>query len=363
MGFRNFIRSLFGAWWGSPLENENSASAGSGLSLGSAATGLEVFEKNENLTSDSFRFNLNEWVSNQKATYGSRVRLSEELERRGAQFKGELLGLSGTILDHLVSQRPRMVPKTVWGGDLGWRSAKQKQRWERLLDRNGIVASTTDTGMLMRFYIDASEWVPHPYAPPRWAISDFSVFSRHIAPSEDAFRLCVQWRTENSIALTTRLEERLQRFPVQIGASSHCYENTDFAYVAFLLPDSENGLLQVKNAWKGEVALAHLVKCFFPDASREYSASWLRGQRIDVFIPSLKVGVEYHGQQHYEPVKYFGGRKGFLRTKERDQRKAQACKEAGVILIEWRFTEHIDESNLRTKLKAVGIEVQGSNER
>jgi len=357
MGFHNFIRSLFGAWWGSPSDNQNSILTGSGLNLGSAATGLEGFERNEDITSAGSRFNLDEWVSNQKATYGSRVELSEDLERRAAQFNGELLGLSGTISDHLVSQRPRMVPKTVWGGDLGWRSDKRRQKWERLLDWNGVVASTTDTGILIRFYIDASEWVPHPYAPPRWTTSDFSVFSHHIAPSEDAFKLCIQWRTENSIALTKRLEERLQRFPVQIGASYHCYDHTDYAYVAFLLPDSENGLLQVKNAWKGEVALAHLVKRFFPDASREYSPSWLKGQRIDVFIPSLQVALEFHGQQHYEPVEYFGGRKGFLRTKERDQRKAQACREAGVILIEWKYSEPIDDLILRKKLKTVGIEV------
>jgi hypothetical protein len=363
MGFRNLIRSLFGAWRLFPLESQNATPVGSGLNLGSADTELEGFESNDNLTSASPHFNIDEWVSNQKATYGSRVGLSEDLEKRATQFNGELLGLSGTILDHLVSQRPCMVPKTVWGGDLGWRSAKRKQSWEKLLDRNGIVASTTNTGMLIRFYIDASEWVPHPYAPPHWATFDFSAFSSYIAPSEDAFRLCVQWRTENSIALTARLEERLQRFPVQIGSSYRCYDHKDYADVAFQLSDNGTDLLQVKNAWKNESALAHLVKRFFPDASREYSPSWLKGQRIDIFIPSLQVAIEFHGQQHYDPVEYFGGRKGFSRTKERDQRKAQACKEAGVILIEWKFTEYIVESNLRRKLKAIGIDVPDNSGR
>lgn len=357
MGFQNFIRSLFGKFWGSTSENQNSTPNGSGLSQDSAATGLEVLDINDSLKTDNSRFNLDEWVSNQKATYGSRVGLSEDLEIKAAQFNGELLGISGTILDNLLSQSPRMVPITAWGGDPGWRSAKRKQKWLKLLDRNGIVASTSDTGILVRFYINASEWVPHPYAPPSWATSHFSLFSHHISPSEDAYRLCVQWKRENSIALTKQLEKRLRRFPVRIGASYHCYERTDYADGAFLFSNSENELLRVKTAWKGEAALAHLVKRFFPDAFREYSPLWLNGQRIDVFIPSLKVGIEYHGQQHYEPVEYFGGKKGFMVTKERDLRKSQACKDAGIILIEWKYSEPIDELRLRKKLKAVGIEM------
>ncbi len=251
-----------------------------------------------------------------------------------------------------------MVPKDFWGGDLGWRSAKRKERWESLLTRNGIVPSTTNPGMLIRFYIDATEWVPYPYAPPHWATSDFNVFSQYIAPSEEAFKLCVHWRTENSIALTQRLAERIRRFPVQIGASYRCHEHTDYADVAFLLLGSGTDLLQVKAVWKwqGEAALGELLKSIFPDACREYSPSWLMGQRVDVFIPSLQVALEYHGKQHYEPVEHFGGKKSFLRTKEQDQRKAKACKDAGVILIEWRYTEPINESNLHRKLKAFGIE-------
>jgi hypothetical protein len=177
-----------------------------------------------------------------------------------------------------------------------------------------------------------------------------------MAPSEEAFKLCVQWGTENSIALTQRLAERLRGFPVQFGASYFCHEHAGYADVAFLLLGSGTDLLQVKTVWKGEAALAELVKRIFPDASREYSPPWLRGQRIDIFIPSLQVALEYHGEQHYGPVEYFGGKESFLRTKERDQKKAKACKDAGAILIEWKYTEPINEFNLRKKLKAFGIE-------
>jgi len=342
MEFFNFIRSLFGAGRVSRSEQVD-------------------WERNKKATYGGSRFNLDEWVRKQKATFGPREGLAENLERRAAQFNGELLGLSGTLLDNLIYQRPRLIPKDFWGSDLGWRSVKRKKRWESLLNRNGVMASNTNPGLLIRFYIDASEWVPHPYAPPHWATSDFNVFSQHVVPSEEAFKLCVQWRIENSIALTRQLAERIRRFPVQIGASYRCHEHTDYADVAFLLLGGGTELFQVKTVWKGEAVLVELVKSIFPDASREYSPSWLMGQRIDVFIPSLQVALEYHGEQHYEPVDYFGGKKGLLRTKKRDQRKAKTCKDAGIILIEWKYTEPINESNLRKKLKAIGIE--GSAER
>ena len=241
-----------------------------------------------------------------------------------------------------------MIPERFWGGDLGWRSTKRRERWEELVTRNGILPSSPNQGMLIRFVIDASEWVPHPYAPP---------FLADLGPSEEAFKLCLQWRTENSIALTRRLADRLRRFPVQIGAGYRLYSFTDYAEVAFYLLGSETDVLRVKTVWKGETKLYRLVKTIFPDALREYSPSWLLGrQRIDVFIPSLQVAIEYNGEQHYESVECFGGRKGLLSVKERDQRKAEACKKAGVKLIVWKYNEPIIESYLLNKLKNYGIE-------
>ena len=341
MGFRDFIRSLFGTERRPPSE-------------------LHDGERKGNVIDGGARFNLDEWIGNQKATYGLREGLSKELDRGASLFNSELLGISGELLDELIYQRPRMLPTDFWGGDLGWRSAKRKRRWEYLLTRNGIMPSNTNQGMLIRFNIDASEWVPHPYAPPHWATSNYTAFSQYIAPSEEAFKVCLQWRAENSIALTGRLADRIRRFPVRIGASYRVYHHSDHAEVAFYLLRSGTDVLRVKTVWKGETQLWQLVKRMFPDASREYSPPWLWGQRIDVFIPSLQVALEYHGQQHYDSVKYFGGKKGFLNAKERDKRKSQACKEAGVVLIVWKYNEPINDSyQLKKLFKAYGIERPG----
>jgi hypothetical protein len=36
---------------------------------------------------------------------------------------------------------------------------------------------------------------------------------------------------------------------------------------------------------------------------------WLGRQHIDIWIPALNVGIEYHGLQHFQPVGFSGVRK------------------------------------------------------
>lgn len=331
MGFLDFIRSVLGAGHGSPASDKVNPAGG--------------------------LFNLDDWVSRQKATYGSRPGLAAAMDSLASQFNRERVGISGSLLDHLVHQRPRMIPKDFWGGGLGWRSVRRRKRWEDLLTRNGIAPVAPGRGVLIRFYIDATEWVPHPYAPPHWATSDFGLFSTYIVASEEAFKRCVQWRAENSMALTRQVAARIRNFPIKCGASYRCNEETDYADVAFLLPESGTDLLlHVKTVWKGEAALFELVKSIFPDACKEYATSWLNGQRLDIFIPSLRVALEYQGEQHYRPVQHFGGEKVLSKTRERDQRKARACRDSRVILVEWKYNEHVDKATLLKKFKAAGIQ-------
>lgn len=69
----------------------------------------------------------------------------------------------------------------------------------------------------------------------------------------------------------------------------------------------------------------------------EYKANWLGKQRIDIFIPELKIAIEYDGQQHFVPIKHFGGKAGLEITKTRDKLKEQKCKENGVLLIRLKY--------------------------
>ena len=81
------------------------------------------------------------------------------------------------------------------------------------------------------------------------------------------------------------------------------------------------------------------------------SPDWLGLQRIDIFIPELKLAIEYQGKQHYEPIDFFGGIEGFKRNKERDERKAILCKENNIDLIYFKYDEEINKNMLMNKLR------------
>ena len=70
-----------------------------------------------------------------------------------------------------------------------------------------------------------------------------------------------------------------------------------------------------------------------------YQAEWLRGQRLDIYIPSLKAAIEYQGKQHTEAVEFFGGRQGLLNNRQRDLRKKHVCEAHGIKLIYWNYDQ------------------------
>eukprot|EP01027_Heterolobosea_sp_BB2_P011557 GEZU01016823.1.p1 GENE.GEZU01016823.1~~GEZU01016823.1.p1 ORF type:complete len:144 (+),score=20.19 GEZU01016823.1:43-474(+) len=51
---------------------------------------------------------------------------------------------------------------------------------------------------------------------------------------------------------------------------------------------------------------------------------------LDIFIPSLGLAFEYHGQQHYQEVHAFGPQSQY---EQRDEEKLASCKKAGITLI------------------------------
>lgn len=54
---------------------------------------------------------------------------------------------------------------------------------------------------------------------------------------------------------------------------------------------------------------------------------------IDFYIPSLKLGIEVQGGQHFYEVKHWGGENVFKKQLERDKMKQALCEENGIHLI------------------------------
>jgi hypothetical protein len=115
----------------------------------------------------------------------------------------------------------------------------------------------------------------------------------------------------------------------------------------------EEGLPLVGEGYVEETRLYYLVQTEFPDATREHSPKWLGRQRIDIYIPSKNIGIEYQGEQHFRPIDWFGGDEGFSNQQERDERKRSICKANGLRLVEWTFREEICKDKLFEKLSAI----------
>jgi hypothetical protein len=107
-------------------------------------------------------------------------------------------------------------------------------------------------------------------------------------------------------------------------------------------------------------ALRHL-KRFCPyctsslgEASARYIAEAVVGQRffkvrvpglrghgrypleLDIYNPDLQLAIEHHGEQHYSPMKHWGGAEQLRKIKERDKQRRRGCKKLGIELIEVR---------------------------
>lgn len=103
--------------------------------------------------------------------------------------------------------------------------------------------------------------------------------------------------------------------------------------------------------WVSEQKLYRIIKYLFEDSIYQYKAGWLQNQSLDIYIPSIKVGVEYQGEQHYKAIDFFGGQQGLANRQMLDEKKRKLCKKNKIELIEWKFDEPINEDMVKEKMK------------
>lgn len=69
---------------------------------------------------------------------------------------------------------------------------------------------------------------------------------------------------------------------------------------------------------------------------------------FDFYLFDLNICIEFDGQQHYEPVKRFGGNKGFKQCQKHDKIKNDYCKINSIELIR---ISYLDFKNIHQILK------------
>lgn len=95
----------------------------------------------------------------------------------------------------------------------------------------------------------------------------------------------------------------------------------------------------VRKTSKGEKA----IKNFCDIHSINYIWQW--PQKIndktlyfDFYLPEYNLAIEFQGEQHYRPIKYWGGDKAFEHRLISDNNKREWCKQQNIHLLEIPFT-------------------------
>lgn len=114
---------------------------------------------------------------------------------------------------------------------------------------------------------------------------------------------------------------------------------------------SNHNIRNVGDAYVNEVLLANIIQNIFPDSIRQYKSKWLGKYIIDIFIPSKSIAIEYQGEQHYKPIKRFGGEKKLYQQKLRDEIVRLKCKQNGITLIEWPYYDKVTEETVKKVLQ------------
>ncbi len=96
------------------------------------------------------------------------------------------------------------------------------------------------------------------------------------------------------------------------------------------------GLPKIGEGWISETELFQKIKNYFnrENVKQHGKPRWLGRQHIDIWIPKYRIGIEFQGKQHYEPIEYFGGEKAFIKNRERDLRKKNLFLKNKAYLIE-----------------------------
>ena len=90
---------------------------------------------------------------------------------------------------------------------------------------------------------------------------------------------------------------------------------------------------------------------------REYSPKILHPQRLDIYFEynDQKIAFEYQGEQHFKPIKFFGGLKAFKKRKKLDLRKERVCKKLNINLIKFNYDEPVKTAFIIKRLKENNI--------
>lgn len=124
---------------------------------------------------------------------------------------------------------------------------------------------------------------------------------------------------------------------------------------------------------KSQNLVYHIIQELFPTFKVEqdfFNFPWLKTnkkkkQHIDIYIPELKLAIEYDGKQHFKPVRFGGiseerAIKNLKIAKRLDRRKTKVINkhpEDVKYFIRIKYTEELTKENIIDRLKQAGVAI------
>lgn len=81
----------------------------------------------------------------------------------------------------------------------------------------------------------------------------------------------------------------------------------------------------------------------------QYSNKILGNQKLDFYLPKYRVAIECQGEQHFHPVKFFGGEEKHFLQKAWDERKKKICFENNVALLYYTSKKNFVKYSAQTQ--------------
>lgn len=101
---------------------------------------------------------------------------------------------------------------------------------------------------------------------------------------------------------------------------------------------------------KGEIEIENIFKNlripYFTQQSFK-NLSFKRALKFDFYLPYYNACIEFDGEQHFKPVKYWNGEKGFEDLQIKDRLKEDFCRIKNIPLLRIRY----DDENIEKTIK------------
>lgn len=130
------------------------------------------------------------------------------------------------------------------------------------------------------------------------------------------------------------------------------YESDNYKELKLYFNNKFNELRnKIKTKLKNEYELYSIVKFYYDDAIYQYELIKSPRLIVDIYIPSLKLVIEYQGAQHYQEVDYLPGngvKKNRLKKQlERDSKLNEYITNNGMIILEWPYNIEVNPLTLK----------------